>query len=93
MQEKFNRATVGQKHIRGEEMNRDISFMFDDLSDGYTITITDHSTERYINAPLKEDQWPELLTAFVQMLNGLGFIIDPVEAEKAIDALSEANSK
>jgi len=93
LQEKFNQATVGQKHIRGDEMNREFGIMLDDAGEGYTITIKDHLTERYIEAPIQNDGWTELLTVFVQMLNGLGFIIDPVEAEKAINELSEANSK
>ena len=60
---------------------------------GYTITITDHLTERYIEAPVREEEWTELLTVFIQMLNGLGYIIDPVEAESVIQEISKRNSK
>jgi len=60
---------------------------------GYTITITDHLTERYIEAPVREEEWTEVLKVFIDMLNGLGFIIDPVKAESVIQEISKRNIK
>jgi hypothetical protein len=57
------------------------------------ITVYDELTERFIKAPTVETTWPEVMTTFVQVLNGMGYIIDPIKADKAINDLALENSK
>lgn len=67
-------------------------FLFDDENEGkMTITVTSHEKDTYVTKHIKDIFWPEILKEFVFMLNGCGYIIDPVKAEKYIDKLKANN--
>jgi len=55
--------------------------------------VYDEDTERCITAPTTETTWPEVMVTFVQLLQGMGYIIDTFKAEEAIRDLAERNSK
>ena len=55
------------------------------------IKLQDNHTGRYIHADVKDDTWPEVVRVFVDMLTGLGFVIDKIEAENVIAEWQERN--
>jgi hypothetical protein len=67
-------------------------FLFDDNNDGkMRIEIDDRESDTFIKKTIDEVTWPEVLKEFVFMLNGCGYIIDPVKAEKYIEQLKADN--
>ena len=67
-------------------------FPFDDINDGkMTIKINDRETDTFIEKTIDETGWKEILMQFVFMLNGCGYTIDPIKAEKALNELSASH--
>ena len=67
-------------------------YLFDDPNDGkMTIKINDRESNTFIEKTIDEETWPEILKEFVFMLNGCGYIIDPVKAENHIEQLKADN--
>jgi len=63
----------------------------EDLEGKMTITVKDRDSDTFIEKHIEEIYWPDILKEFVYMLNGCGYIIDPVKAAEYIDKLSEDN--
>ena len=74
-------------------MERTMTVLDNDQDPRVIITVYDEMTDRFIKAPTVETTWPEVMTTFVQVLNGLGYIIDPIKADEAIQKLALENSK
>ena len=55
------------------------------------IKIQDNHTGRFIQADVREETWDEVVRVFVDMLTGLGFVIDKIEAENVIAEWQERN--
>lgn len=67
-------------------------FTFDGIKDGkMTIKIDDRDTDTFIEKTIDETGWKEILMHFVFMLNGCGYTIDPIKAEKALNELSASH--
>ena len=63
-------------------------YLFDDPNDGkMTIKINDRESNTFIEKTIDPADWGEALKDFVFMLNGCGYIIDPVKAENHIEQL------
>lgn len=66
-------------------------FPFDDLPDGkMTIKIDDRETNTYIEKTIDPSDWKEILQEVVHMVNGCGYVINPIKTEKAFYEISSS---
>ena len=69
-------------------------FPFDDIADGkMTIKIDDRETNTYIQKTIDPTCWKDALREFVNMLNGCGYIINPIKAEDVFNELQDSQRK
>jgi len=69
-------------------------FPFDDIADGkMTIKIDDRETSTYIQKTIDPTCWKDALREFVNMLNGCGYIINPIKAEDVFNELEDSQRK
>ncbi len=62
-----------------------MDFLFDDeTKKSMTIKIIDKDTDTYVEKNIDPRTWSDAFIEFVYMLNGCGYIIDPVKAEDMI---------
>jgi len=68
-------------------------FPFDDIVDDgkMTIKINDTESNTFIEKTIDPEDWGEALKEFVFMLNGCGYIINPVKAENYIEQMKADN--
>ena len=67
-------------------------FPFDGIDDSkMTIKVYDREASTSIEKTIDPEDWGEALKQFVFMLNGCGYIIDPVKAENYIEQMKADN--